>query len=95
MAIIVVALFAAFVIQIGRRRKAPQSTIYLSGIGIDGSPDRSFKNSMGGVSQASQRNWYMESIFGEKVLEKRSNILGALILVAFFVLALIVQAGVL
>ncbi len=45
-----------------KKRIAP---VYLSGVGVDESA-RTFRNSFNGVSAATQRNWYMGDIFGEK-----------------------------
>ena len=45
-----------------KKRIAP---VYLSGVGVDESA-RTFRNSFNGVSTATQRNWYMNDIFGER-----------------------------
>lgn len=45
-----------------KKRIAP---VYLSGVGVDESA-RTFRNSFNGVSAATQRNWYMGDIFGER-----------------------------
>ena len=45
-----------------KKRIAP---VYLSGVGVDENA-RTFRNSFNGVSAATQRNWYMGDIFGEK-----------------------------
>ncbi len=42
--------------------------VYLSGIGID-SDARSFRNSFNGETVATQRNWYMGDLFGEKKMK--------------------------
>ena len=45
-----------------KKRIAP---VYLSGVGVDENA-RTFRNSFNGVSTATQRNWYMNGIFGER-----------------------------
>jgi ech hydrogenase subunit A len=94
MSIVLVVLFAAFSIQFNRGRKAPTDTVYLSGVGVS-SNSRSFKNSLGGVTEATQRNWYMESIFGNKVLSQVATALAIVIMLGFFVTGLLIQVGVL
>ncbi|MDR2672444.1 MAG: hypothetical protein LBC35_03995 [Coriobacteriales bacterium] len=94
MAIVLIALVAVLAIRLPRLAKQGNDSVYLSGVGQD-SDERSFTNAFSQTSLASQRNWYMEQIFGEKVLEFRSNLLASVVLGAFLVLALIVEANVL
>jgi ech hydrogenase subunit A len=48
-----------------KRREVP---VYLSGIRMDG-PTRTFRNSFGQGEEATQRNWYMQDLFGEKKMQ--------------------------
>jgi ech hydrogenase subunit A len=85
MAIIVLVIIVAFGAFYGRskKRKLP---IYLSGVGLD-SDTRTFRNSLSGESQASQRNWYMDGWFGEKSLTPLANTMCIVILLFGIALA--------
>jgi ech hydrogenase subunit A len=74
MATIALALIIVFAIKFLRRPKEPTSSIYLGGVGIDSSK-RSFINALSTTSVSTQRNWYMESLFGEKVMTSFANVL--------------------
>ena len=64
MAIIALVIAVIFLGFTGNTKKriAP---VYLSGVGVDENA-RTFRNSFNGVSAATQRNWYMGDIFGER-----------------------------
>jgi ech hydrogenase subunit A len=85
MGVIVAALVIAFAIQLTRRRRTDLS-VYLSGVGLD-FESRSFKNSLSGETRSTQRNWYLESWFGEAMVIPAASIVCILVLAAGFVLA--------
>jgi ech hydrogenase subunit A len=75
------------------RRKAPRvAPIYLGGVGLD-FKNRTYRNSLSGESQASQRNWYMEGLLGEKSLTPTANTMCIVILVLGLVLGLASLGG--
>ena len=64
MAIIALVIAIVFLGFSGLTKKRTLS-VYMSGVGIN-SQDRSYLDSLGHESYATQRNWYMQDIFGEK-----------------------------
>jgi ech hydrogenase subunit A len=95
MAIIVAVLLGAFVIQmLMRGRNTDNTDIYLSGVGLD-FEKRTFRNSLSGESEATQRNWYLGSWFGEPVVLPIGNILTIVIMAAGLVLACLGIGGLL
>ena len=60
-ALVIAVIFLGFTAT--PRSASPRSTF--SGVGVDESA-RTFRNSFNGVSAATQRNWYMGDIFGER-----------------------------
>ena len=64
MAIIALVIAVIFLGFTGKTKKR-LTPVYLSGVGVDESA-RTFRNSFNGVSTATQRNWYMGGLFGEK-----------------------------
>ncbi len=61
---------------------------YMSGITVDSS-HRVFRASMGAKREATSRNWYMENIFGEKVLDRPATIITAVIIVVCLVFSVV------
>lgn len=61
--------------------------VYMSGITVD-SDERIFKGSLGDTRTATSRNWYLENIFGEKVLDKPITVATAIIMAAGIVASL-------
>ena len=64
--------------------KAKRTTVYLSGVGVD-SDARSYRNSLSGVTTATSRNMYMESIFGESRIRPVGEAICAIIIVVALV----------
>jgi ech hydrogenase subunit A len=91
MGVIVLVLVVAFAAFYGRskKRKAP---VYMAGVGLD-FENRTFRNSLSGRSEATQRNWYMDAWFGEKVLTPAANIMGIVILLLGVLFALVSLGG--
>ncbi len=83
---VVCVLFGA----LGRPSKKKKVGIYLSGVSADNEA-RVFRNSMSGTSMATSRNWYMESFFGEAVLNSPGTIICSAIIIIAFVIALLMS----
>jgi ech hydrogenase subunit A len=92
MAIIVLAVIVCFVVFLNRGNKKPTVPIYLAGVGLD-FEKRTYRNSLSGTSQASQRNWYMEGWFGERLLTPIANVMCIVILALGFVLSFVSFEG--
>ncbi len=86
---VVCVLFGA----LGRPSKKKHVGVYLSGISADNDA-RIFRNSMSGTTHATSRNWYMESLFGEAVLNSPGTIICAAIIILAFAICLLAFAGV-
>ena len=82
-AVVCIALFAGL-----GKGKARKVDVYLAGVSRN-SDDRTFQNSLSGVSTATARNWYMEDVFGESRIAPIGVICCSVIMVAAFVLAFI------
>ena len=100
MAVIVAAVLLLFLLFLwrmrpgaGRADSSPndQPSIYLSGVGLD-SESRSYRNSLSGVSQASQRNWYMDGWFSESRLTTVANSMCVALMVIGLVLVSLLAA---
>ncbi len=50
---------------------------------------RSFQNALSGTAEASARNWYMESVFGEARIAPVGVVFNALIIVAAFAVSFV------
>ncbi len=87
MSIILMVMMALLVVQLLRKRPRSNDTVYLAGVGTEGD-GRSYRNSLGGVSDATQRNWYMEQVFGEKQLGRQSAVLLGAVMALFFILGI-------
>ncbi|MDO5118428.1 MAG: NADH-quinone oxidoreductase subunit L, partial [Eggerthellaceae bacterium] len=78
------SILAAFVFVIlfagNRGSKAKRADVYLAGVSID-SDDRIYRNSLSGESQATSRNLYLESIFGEGIIRRPGEVLCTIIIV--------------
>lgn len=78
---IVIVLFAGL-----GKSKARKVDIYLAGVSID-NQERTFQNSLSQETQATSRNWYMESVFGEKRIAPVGTIMCTFLIVAAFAVA--------
>jgi ech hydrogenase subunit A len=66
--------------------------VYLGGVGLD-FENRTYRNSLSQESQASQRNWYLEGLFGEGALTPVANTMCIVILLLGVALALVSLGG--
>jgi ech hydrogenase subunit A len=91
MAIIVLAMIVAFVAFFGRskKRKVP---IYLSAVGLD-FEKRTFRNSLSGESEATQRNWHMDGWFGESKVTPLGNTMCIVVLLLGIALSALSLVG--
>ncbi|MEG1561125.1 MAG: proton-conducting transporter membrane subunit [Raoultibacter sp.] len=88
-------IFIAVVLFAGLgKTKAKKAEIYLSGVSVD-NENRTFRNSMSQETQATARNWYMESIFGEKRIAPVGSICCTLVMVVAFAAAATSMLGLL
>ena len=62
--------------------------VYLAGITVD-KDERTFKGALGDTRQVTLRNWYLDDIFGEKVLDKPATVIASLVLAAGIVGSLV------
>ncbi|MDR3137030.1 MAG: hypothetical protein LBU07_06470 [Coriobacteriales bacterium] len=92
MVIVLVALLAVFAARLPSRRQPGNDSVYLSGVGLDSS-HRSFSDALGHPRLASQRNWYLKSLFGEKLWERKGNVFVGLILVVGILATFVLEAG--
>jgi ech hydrogenase subunit A len=84
MSLIALFLIVAFVIRFTRKPPEPTDDIYLSGVGTD-FKRRSFVNSLSAESVSTQRNWYLESWFGEGALTMFGNVLVIVVVAVGFI----------
>lgn len=88
-AFIIIILFAGL-----GKSKAKRVGVYLSGVSVD-NETRTFRNSMSQETKATSRNWYLESIFGEKQIAPIGTICCTVIIIGAFALAAVGMLGVL
>ena len=82
--IVVAVLFAG----LGTKQKSRRANVYLAGISRD-NDSRAFQNSLSGTTEATTRNWYMESVFGEARIAPVGVAFNTLIMAAAFVVAIV------
>lgn len=66
--------------------------VYLAGVSVDNN-NRTFKNSLSGVTQASARNWYMKDWLGEQRLDIFGTVACSVFIIALYVFAALFAAG--
>lgn len=66
--------------------------VYLAGVSVDNN-NRTFKNSMSGVTQATARNWYMKDWLGEQRLDLFGTVACGVFIAALYVVAALSAAG--
>ena len=66
--------------------------VYLAGVSVDNN-DRTFKNSLSGVTQATARNWYMKDWLGEQRLDVFGTVACSVFIIALYVFAALFAAG--
>ncbi|MDR3052586.1 MAG: hypothetical protein LBU48_01835, partial [Coriobacteriales bacterium] len=93
MMFIVLALVLVFLVRFGREKKR-KVDIYMAGVGID-FEQRSFRDSLSGITKAGQRNWYLDAWFGEKVLVLPANIICITIMVIGLLVVCLQMGGLL
>ena len=81
---VVVMLFGTLGMSRSKKKTVP---VYMAGITAN-SDERLFRGSLGGKVKATSRNWYMNELFGEKVLDKPATIVTAVIMVVGLVASL-------
>lgn len=86
-ALIAIVLFAGL-----GRSKSKKVDIYLSGVGLDNAA-RTYRNSLSGESTASARNWYMESIFGEKRIAPVGTVICSIAIIVALAAAAVALPG--
>lgn len=107
MSIILVVLMALLAVQLIRRRHTPNDTVFLSGVGAakldetkngsgesangSGESARGFYDSFGEVRVSTQRNWYLEQVFGEKAFGRAATILLAVVVGLYLVLGVVAE----
>jgi ech hydrogenase subunit A len=76
------------------RPASGNANVYLSGVGTD-FERRSFKNSLSGTSTATQRNWYLGALFGEKAVEPVAVMVCTMLIIGGFAISYLTMGGVL
>ena len=66
--------------------------VYLAGVSVDNN-NRTFKNSLSGVTQATARNWYMKDWLGEQRLDVFGTVACSVFIIALYVFAALFAAG--
>ena len=66
--------------------------VYLAGVSVDNN-NRTFKNSLSGVTQATARNWYMKDWLGEQRLDIFGTVVCSVFIIALYVFAALFAAG--
>ena len=66
--------------------------VYLAGVSVDNN-NRTFKNSLSGVTQATARNWYMKDWLGEQRLDIFATVACSVFIIALYVFAALFAAG--
>ncbi|MEC4294308.1 NADH-quinone oxidoreductase subunit 5 family protein [Adlercreutzia shanghongiae] len=82
--IVVLVLFAG----VGAKQRGRRVNVYLAGVSRD-NDNRTFQNALSGTAEASVRNWYMESVFGEARIAPVGVVFNALIIVVAFVVSFV------
>ncbi|MEC4272445.1 proton-conducting transporter membrane subunit [Adlercreutzia sp. R25] len=82
--IVVLVLFAG----VGAKQRGHRVNVYLAGVSRD-NDNRTFQNALSGTAEASVRNWYMESVFGEARIAPVGVVFNALIIVVAFVVSFV------
>lgn len=80
MSIIALAVVVMLFGTLGMSKSKKTVPVYMAGITVN-SDERLFRGSLGGEVKATSRNWYMNELFGEKVLDKPATIVTAVIMV--------------
>jgi ech hydrogenase subunit A len=93
MCIVVVLLIVVFALRFARPPKGRgNATVYMSGVGIN-SDTRTYRDSLGGETQATQRNWYLAKWFGDIRLERTGSVLCVVVMAIGFVVSFAVMGG--
>lgn len=66
--------------------------VYLAGVSVDNN-NRTFKNSLSGVTQATARNWYMKDWLGEQRLDIFGTVACSVFIIALYVFAALFAVG--
>ncbi len=75
------AIFIVFILFAGLGKSGARKVdVYMAGVSVNNA-QRTFRNSLSGESEATARNWYMESVFGEDVLRRIGEIMCTVLIV--------------
>ena len=85
--LIIIVLFAGL-----GHSTARKVDVYLAGVSVDNN-NRTFKNSLSGVTEATARNWYMKDWLGERRLDMFGTIACGAFIVILYVVAAFAAAG--
>lgn len=89
----IILVFIVIIIFAGLNKgKARKVNVYLSGISVN-NEERTFSSSLSKETTAISRNWYLENIFGEKVISPIGTICCSLIIIIAFAMAAITLPG--
>ncbi|MBE6466137.1 MAG: NADH-quinone oxidoreductase subunit L [Denitrobacterium detoxificans] len=86
----ILAVVVTLLLFVGLNRKAPKgkkASVYLAGVSADNA-NRVYVNAMSQRSEATVRNWYLESLFGESRIKPIGEISCTLIIIAAFAMSL-------
>lgn len=89
--LIIIALI--LFLKVGKNNKQKQATIYLAGASLNDSA-RTYKGSMNTEVEASSRNWYLGSIFGEERIAPVGSTLNVILFVLAAVASVLLMSGV-
>ena len=95
--LLLMSIIVAFIVVVmfGTLGKSKKKIVapYMAGITVD-SNRRVFKGALGGEREATSRNWYLDNIFGEKVLDKPATVVTAIVMVAGLAISAFAAPGV-
>ncbi len=87
-----IVVFAVIMFGLKRSGKTRKAQVYLSGVSID-NDKRVFQSALSKPIEATERNWYLEDIFGEAKIAPVGTICCTLIIVVVFAIAAVSAAG--
>ena len=95
--LLLMSIIVAFIVVVmfGTLGKSKKKIVapYMAGITVD-SNRRVFKGALGGEREATSRNWYLENVFGEKVLDRPATVITAVVMVAGLAISAFAAPGV-
>lgn len=91
LSVIIIAL--VLFVGVGKKNKQKKADIYLAGASLD-NKNRIYQGSMGEKVEASAKNMYLESIFGEKSLAPFGSVLNIILFVLAGVASVLLMFGI-